>query len=379
MYKFYPIEMRKITRNPLVFSIFCVLIISSSFLIFSSVKFTFLLEKRTLAETSCSIFTVKDETSVYFGNNEDEGGDRERTDMWFVPSDDGQSYGCVYVGFAENEPGGDDVDGIEIGGMNTEGLCFDGNGIFPGEDVNYREDLGSHYYYLTSRGIILRECATVEEVIIWYQTHNMGGTWWGQTHWADKTGDAVVVSPGVDGSIAFTRISGDFLISTNFNVDHPGGTYYPCPRYDYMTTRLTEITTTDSLTVENCANLLDTLHVPQTYAYAGTVYSNVYDLKQQVIYLYVHGNYDDVVTLNLSTELAKGYHGYIIENLENSTPEELYAETDLWPIEPSLSISSLSIVLTLVIVPSLIFFGYWIFVIKRISKIKNKGGDKDGS
>ncbi|MHA2308980.1 MAG: hypothetical protein ACXABJ_06865 [Candidatus Heimdallarchaeaceae archaeon] len=371
--------MSKITRNPLVFSIFCVLILSSIFLIFSSLKFTFLLGERTLAETSCSIFTVKAETSVYFGNNEDEGGDRERTDMWFVSSDDGQSYGCVYVGFAENEPGGDDVDGIEIGGMNTEGLCFDGNGIVPGEDVNYREDLGSHYYYLTSRGIILRECATVEEVIIWYQTHNMGGTWWGQTHWADKTGDAVVVSPAVDGSIAFTRISGDFLISTNFNVDHPGGTYYPCPRYDYMTTRLNEITTTDNVSIENCAKLLDALHVPQTYAYAGTVYSNVYDLQQQVIYLYVHGNYEDVVILNLSRELAKGYHGYIIESLGKSTPEELYDTTAFWPIEPKPSLSSLIILLTLVVGPILMSLGYWIFVIKHIRKIKDTRGKKNGN
>jgi hypothetical protein len=371
--------MRKLKRNPLMFSIFCVLILSSTIILFSSFKFPCYLDNKTHVKTNCSIFTVKDETSVYFGNNEDEGGDRERTDMWFVPSDDGQSYGCVYVGFAENEPGGDDVDGIEIGGMNTEGLCFDGNGIIPGEHVNYREDLGSHYYYLTSRGIILRECATVEEVIIWYQTHNMGGDWWGQTHWADKTGDAVVVSPAIDGSIAFTRISGDFLISTNFNVDHPGGTYYPCPRFDFLTTRLTEITTTDNVSLDNCANLLEAVHVPQTYSYAGTVYSNVYDLKKQVIYLYVHGNYDEVVTLNLSAELAKGYHGYVIENLEDSTPEELFDESRLWPIEPSLSIASLSILLVLVVVPILSFFGYWIFVIRKIAIIKDKGEKKNGS
>lgn len=372
-------EMRKNQNNILVFFIISILIISSSILLIYMNKINFQSNEEPIADSNCSIFTVKDETSVFFGNNEDEGGDRKRTDMWFVCAADNQSYGCVYVGFAENEPGGDDVDGIEIGGMNTEGLCFDGNGIFPGEDVNYREDLGSHYYYLTSRGIILRECATVEEVIVWYQTHNMGGTWWGQTHWADKTGAAVVVSPAVDGSIAFTRISGDFLISTNFNVDHPGGTYYPCPRFNFLTTRLTDIITTDNVSIETCANLLEAVHVPQTFAYAGTVYSNVYDLKKQMIYLYVQGNYDDVVTLNLSAELAKGYHSYIIENLESSTPEELYNVSNLWPIEPKLSISSLAILLTLVAVPIFISAGYWIFVTRNIRKVDDKRGKKDGN
>jgi len=42
--------------------------------------------------------------------------------------------------------------------------------------------------------VILRKCATVEEVIQWYNEHNMGGWWYNQAHWADASRDAVVIS-----------------------------------------------------------------------------------------------------------------------------------------------------------------------------------------
>jgi hypothetical protein len=371
-------DMIKSRKRILVFFILTTFLLISLLFHFYFVRTNSISDEQYEFQSNCSIFTVKDEDSVYFGNNEDEGGNRRRTDMWFVPSDDTQSYGCVYVGFAENEPGGDDVDGIEIGGMNTEGLCFDGNGIFPGEAVDSVEEYGPPMSYLTCRGQVLRECASVVEVIEWYQTHNLGGTWWGQTHWADKTGDAVVVSPATDGGIAFTRISGDYLISTNFNVDHPQGPYYPCWRYNIITTMLEEITTTDNVTVENCAQILDVVHAFPGPTYPGTVYSNVFDLKKQLIYLYIHGDYDNVVLLNLTEELTKSYHGYIINDLAESSPEELYLDSDLWPIEPEMSISSISVLITFVTAPIVIFLGYWIYATKRIKRVKIEGGKKDG-
>ena len=371
--------MIKIKKKTLVYSILVVLLLISIMFQYYFTQINSKSDGKYEFKSNCSIFTVKDEDSVYFGNNEDEGGNRRRTDMWFVPADDVQSYGCVYVGFAENEPGGDDVDGIEIGGMNTEGLCFDGNGIFPGEVVYPVEEYGPSMSYLTCRGQVLRECATVVEVIQWYQTHNLGGIWWGQTHFADKTGDAVVVSPATDGGIAFTRISGDYLISTNFNVDHPQGLYYPCWRYNAMTIALEYITTTNNVTIENCAQILDGVHAPPGSTYPGTVYSNIFDLKQQLIYLYIHGDYDNVVLLNLSEELTKSYHGYIINDLAESSPEELYNDSDLWPIEPKMSIASKSVLITLVTAPIVFFLGYWIYATNRTKKLIRKGGKNDGN
>jgi len=366
-------------KKELKYSIIGLLLIAAIIIPLNLSRINFHSTEVSQVNSNCSIFTVKDDDSVYFGNNEDEGGDRRRTDIWFVPPDDKQSYGCVYVGFAENEPGGDDVDGIEIGGMNSEGLCFDGNGILPAESVEPNDALGPPKSYLTCRAEVLRECATVVEVINWYQTHNLGGMWWGQTHFADQSGDAVVVSPAVDGGIAFTRITGDFLISTNFNVDHPGGIYYPCPRYTLMTEMLQNITTTDNVTINNCAEILEAVHVSRYTHYPGTVYSNVFDLKQKTMYLYIWGNFDEYVTFNLTEELAKGYHGYIINDLAEYSPEELFPNYNLWPIEPTFGIYPLTIILVLTITPAIGFSGFWIFTMIKKRKMSNKGGKEDGN
>jgi hypothetical protein len=361
------------------------LVFITSFLLIASIVFPLNfhridneLENESISNLNCSIFTVKGNDKVYFGNNEDEGGNRRRTDIWFVPSVDDQTYGCVYFGFVENEPGGDDVDGIEIGGMNSEGLCYDGNGIFPYEYVVPRDDLGVGYDNLYHLDRILRECANVVEVIEWYQTHNFGGWWGDQIHWADKSGDAVVVSPGLYGGIAFTRISGDFLISTNFNVDHPGGLYYPCPRYTEMTYLLGNMTATNNVTLEKCAQVLEAVHVSKYLSYPGTLYSNVFDLKEQMIHLYIWGNYDDLITLNLTEELEKGYHGYRINDLAAYSPEELFSDYNLWPIEPKFGNFSISVVVVILTLPIVGLTGYWIFI-RRQFKNKDQGGKADGA
>ena len=188
-----------------------------------------------------------------------------------------------------------------------------------------------------------------------------------------------MVSPALDGTIAFTRISSDFLISTNFNVDHPSGTYYPCARYTLMTYMLNIITSTENVTIDDCTEVLEAVHVPRWISYPGTLYSNVYDLKRQIIYLYIWGNYEDTVILNLTEELEKGYHGYIINDLAEHSPEELYQEYNLWPIEPKFSDFSLAVILTLTITPALSFSGLWIFVTVKNKKMKKEGGKENGS
>ena len=82
--------------------------------------------------------------------------------------------------------------------------------------------------------------------------------------------------------------------------------------------------------------------------------------------------------LNLSEELSKNYHGYIINDLAESTPEELYTNSNLWPIEPKMSISSISVLITLATAPIIIFLGCWVFVTRQTAKENVKGGKKDG-
>jgi hypothetical protein len=260
--------------------------------------------------TSCSVFTVEYNGSVFFGNNEDEGGSRKNSRIWFVPALDNTTYGAAYVGFYDNLPGGNDIDYLAIGGMNSQGLCFDANGIpvdyvLPNNEGPRRN--GIHDWEL-----ILRECASVEEVILWHQSHNMGGYWGNQIHWADETGDAVVIGPGNNGLLAFTHKTAVSFLSTNFNLAEYNlsdpNTYYPCDRYNTMQTLLDFRLSNDDLTIEHMRDILDSVHFPGTSEYLGTVYTNIFDLTTRDIYLYILGNYEEVFTLNLYDELEKGEH-----------------------------------------------------------------------
>jgi len=87
---------------------------------------------------------------------------------------------------------------------------------------------GEYYHnYLMQ---IMHECSTVTEVIEWANKHQRFPYMHDQMHFADKTGDAVIISAGNDGEMVFTRKTpGDgFLVSTNFNVANPANAYtYP--------------------------------------------------------------------------------------------------------------------------------------------------------
>lgn len=267
-----------------------------------------------IAKMDCTIFTVKDDNNVFFGSNEDSGSNRKYAEIWFTNSDNNLTYGCALLGYKDNEPGGNELDEIPIGGINSEGLCFDANGIPPG-NVKSNFSLGSSKSDIRHWETILKECGSVSEVINWYQTHNMGGLWGNQIHWADRTGSAVVISPHSNQSIAFTMIKNQYLVSTNFNLADPNKGGYPCERHSKVSSDLQLITQVENLTRQEIIPILNAVHFEQTEEYTGTIYSNIFDLKNQLIYLYSYGNYDQEIILDLHEELAKGDHSYKIPSL----------------------------------------------------------------
>ncbi|MFX1566972.1 MAG: hypothetical protein ACFFCV_01245 [Promethearchaeota archaeon] len=292
-----------------------IIVVSTGIIMVNNVCLINVEANENINPTNCTIFTVSDDDNVFFGNSEDEGGNRRYTEIWFSPAISESTYGCAFLGFNGNEPGGDDIDGLAIGGINTEGLCYDANGILPVSFVNYSWSLGQIMSYISCWEIILRECSSVIEVIEWYENHNMGGWWGNQIHWADKTGDAVIVSPSPDNGIAFTRKTGDYLVSTNFNpVDHSQG-WYPCERYEFVTNRLDELSVEGDISRHDLIPILYEVSDPETEDYIGTVYSNIFDLKTQTIYLYIQRDFQNEVILNLYEELEKGSHTYKIPSL----------------------------------------------------------------
>jgi len=256
-------------------------------------------DESTISDTiprTCTIFTAAQGDKVLFGNNEDYTN--PNTYYWVIPSSEG-NFGGVYVGFDNLSP---------QGGINEKRLAFDTNGL-PPADLNPRSELpAAPPGWIVET--IMKEAATVEEAIDIarrYHRYNWGLPMKYQVFLADATGDAVVISTGSEDELAFTRKQeGDgYLVSTNFNQGNPENRYgdLPCWRYDTATMMLREIQSEEDLTVCHFRSILDAVHVEG--AATNTIYSNVFDLRDGVIYLYHWHQFDEVVTLNVAQELAR--------------------------------------------------------------------------
>ncbi len=258
----------------------------------------------THISSSCTIFTVTIGDTVYFGNNEDYK--LNNAYRWYVPAQtvsttyfgDKEIYGAVFFGFDNNNY--TDVDTWEMGGMNEFGLCFDANGL---PDVTLNLDVTSLYPY-TSHALaqVLWDCINVEEVIAWYQNIKWSGTFGCQTHYADSTGDAVVVSVNSTGQWTFTRIDSASLVSTNFNLENVTHGHYPCWRYEKATQMLNDITVEEDLNVSTCANILYAVHQEGTYA---TKYSNICDPVNLEFYFNSGDEFSVSEKFNLTDILAE--------------------------------------------------------------------------
>ncbi len=253
---------------------------------------------------ACTIFTASHGDVILFGNNEDYTN--PKTHYWVIPSDEGK-YGGVYFGF-------DDF--IPQGGVNEKGLSYDINGL-PKAPLNLHAELPKPDDWIVR--VIMKKCGTVEEAIRMAKSYDWGDSLKWQIHLADSGGDAVVISAGPDGELAFSRKStGDgYLVSTNFNLANRKNSYsYPCSRYDTASRMLDVIDPPKKLTVDYCRSILDAVHIEG--ASSNTLYSNVIDLKNSRIHLYYWHQWDEVVTLNIAEQLAKGSQRGRISDLFSS-------------------------------------------------------------
>jgi len=252
---------------------------------------------------SCTIFTATVGDKVLFGNSEDY--DMEGVYIWLIPSQEidpgtpeGKSlmHGAIFFGFYNNYFIGD---GISQGGMNDQGLCYDGNGL-PIAPLNNHPEREDTYPEIHIGFQWLWELSTVEDAIEFYETYYLGGAIACQIHYADATGDAVVISAGVDEEFAYTRINdSNYLVSTNFNLANPSNGWYPCERYDTACSILDDINSEEDLTIDICRDVLNSVAMYQTW------YSNIFDPVNRDVYLYYHHDFTKVVKLNLDDELAK--------------------------------------------------------------------------
>jgi len=262
--------------------------------------------------SGCSVFTVSKGDQVFFGGNDD----YITTDNYFwVDPGSAQYYGAIWIG---------EVGNVQQG-VNEKGLAYDANGL-PRVDVNphiERQFVEGDYSIYPIR--ILRECSTVKEVIHWVNTHQWHDYMHDQMHFADATGDAVIISAGSDGEVVFTRKpEGDsYLVSTNFNVADPSNGFgYPCWRFDKASELLEQlVNNNDEITFQDAANVLDAIHAEQSSSW--TVGSMVADLTNGLVYLYYFHQFDSPVVINVQDEIADPRSGM---NMSKLFPEEVQQE-----------------------------------------------------
>jgi hypothetical protein len=269
------------------------------------------------APMSCTIITVSQGDMALFGNNEDYIS--PETYYWIRPGSD-KTYGAIYFGFVDFD--------IEQGGINEMGLAYDINGL-PNMSVNPHPELPSAPIRIGK--YMLERTATVDEAIELLSGFSWRQSLGGQIHIADSTGAAAVMSAGADGELAFTRKEpGDgYLVSTNFNLAYPQNGSEPCWRYNMATGMLEKIIKRSDLDVEQLRLVLDAVH--QEGPSYNTVYSNIFDLRQGLVYLYHWHQFDEVVVLDVEESLAQGASSGRIENLfSQETVDEAAAAYDFY-------------------------------------------------
>jgi len=244
----------------------------------------------------CTVVTVSRGQRVFFGGNDDYVN---RDSYYWVDPGGIATYGAIWFGQPDNVQQG----------FNEVGLAYDANGL-PKAPVNAHPGSKPVYGGYSSYPIqILRACATVAEVIAWVQEHQWHTVMHDQLHFADATGDAVVISAGPDGKVAFTRKPpGDgHLVSTNFNVANPDNGSYPCWRHSRAEELLAQIESKDELSVERVAPVMEAVHVERPTTW--TLYSVVADLTQRLIYVYYMFQYDAPLVLDIGKEIDRAPAG----------------------------------------------------------------------
>ena len=228
---------------------------------------------------ACTGFCVSQGDLVLVGNNED--WKNPFTKVWYEPAGDGK-YGRVYFGFDNFYP---------QGGMNEKGLVFDGFATGPHK---VKDSLNKPTYGGNLMDKVMSECATVDEALKLFDKYNLEFLERAMFFVADENGDSAIIEGD-----KIIRKNGKYQIVTNFYQSEAKNGQIPCERYKIADAMLKEA---DDISVDLCKRVLAATH---NEGQTPTVYSNVYDLKKRIVYLYHFHNFQNVMKIDLAEELKK--------------------------------------------------------------------------
>jgi hypothetical protein len=237
----------------------------------------------------CTAFLVTGDGQVLMGNNEDFWNPEVR--IWFVPAEEGR-FGRVYLGFDNLYP---------QGGMNEKGLAFDG---FATASYPMHKQEGKEVFRGRLLDEVMATCATVEDVVEMLAHHDLRFLERAMLMYSDKSGDSVIIEGD-----EFLRKEGSFQVVTNFYQSRQENDRARCPRFNVAVGKLEAA---KEVSIARCRRVLAATAQEGS---APTQYSNVFDLKKGLIYLYHFHNFQEVVVFDLRMELKKGEHVLKIADL----------------------------------------------------------------
>lgn len=241
---------------------------------------------------ACTAVFASNGETVLVGNNEDFSN--VLTKVWIHPPEEGK-FGRIYFGFAglSNTP---------MGGMNEKGLFFDCYST-PYRKVKlsrnkprYKENL-----YLK----IMEKCESVDQALALFDKYNLDFMETHQAFMADRFGEWAIVEGDV-----ILRGKGGFTVVTNFRQSNVLPQEATCPRFK-IATRM--IKSKPEASVEFVRRVMASAHI-EAYPYMGnvidTLYTNICDLTNGLVYLYCFHDYANEVVIDLKEEFKKGRSEY---------------------------------------------------------------------
>ena len=305
---------------------------------------------------SCTIFTAVQGDTVLYGNSEDQHNP-DPVIGFFPPSSEG--YGSVNFGIT----GADGQYNFE-GAVNDQGLAWDVNStpktkLDPDPNPFKPDCYEENFLYR-----ITKRAATVEQAIRIVKLCQFGEVMKSQYHIADASGNAVVISGGPDGKVAFTRIDSEdgYLLSTNFNLAQPdkGPVDF---RWHTATEKLEAVENGEDLSPEYALDLMEAVHLYTLTTY--TLYQNVLDLKENKIYLSYMSQFDEIAEIDMEEEFEKGQR---VVEMREFFSEETTAAGDAAYQRFSLRFQALKVgVITLAL---LLMMGMVFFIIRRVKRMR---------
>ncbi len=279
----------------------------------------FILLLNVSSTVACTIITASVGETVLFGGNEDQFPNSS-----FLVVNTGGKFDVVYFATPWKH-----VPLLMLMGINEKGLSFDYNGIPEEKLIPHPERIVPNEWAIIA---LMKGCATVEEVLSKIFTYNFGESIAYQVHFADKSGDAVVIYPGTNGELTYSRKpkGNGYFITTNLNharrekeswllLDFFHSFLFD-GTYETADNILSKAVNQNDLTVETMAYVLNATHRDwffNTRFSIKTLYSAVYDLKNLQIFLYYKRQFDKPFKLDVREELAKtvGYRKVPLKEL----------------------------------------------------------------